>query len=88
MFGFHYQALQNMLGVKRKVIVDGIEYEGYEILSVEWELKTNLFGVKVIYTDDDTKTKRLKTHYFRVGNDVNINEIIDEVHKLHGKDIL
>ena len=77
-----------MLAVKKKVIVDDIEYEGYEILSVEWELKTNLFGVKVIYTDDDTKTKRLKTHYFRVGNNVEINDIIDEVHKLHGKDIL
>lgn len=83
-----FQAQQNMLAVRKKVIVDGIEYEGYEILSVEWELKTNLFGVKVIYTDDDTKTKRLKTHYFRVENDVDINEIIDEVHKLHGKDIL
>lgn len=77
-----------MLGVKKQVIVDGIQYEGYEIISVEWELQTNLFGVKVIYTDDDTKTKKLKTHYFRVGNDVDINEIIDEVHKLHGKDIL
>lgn len=77
-----------MLAVKKQVIVDGIQYEGYEIISVEWELQTNLFGVKVIYTDDDTKTKKLKTHYFRVGNDVDINEIIDEVHKLHGKDIL
>ena len=72
-----------MLAVKRKVIVDDVEYEGYEILSVEWELKTNLFGVKVIYTDDDTKTKRLKTHYFRVGNNVEINDIIEETHKLH-----
>lgn len=77
-----------MLAVKKNIIVDGIQYEGYEIISVEWELKTNLFGVKVIYTDEDTKTKKLKTHYFRVGNDVDINEIIDEVHKLHGKDIL
>lgn len=77
-----------MLEVKKNIIVDGIQYEGYEIISVEWELKTNLFGVKVIYTDEDTKTKKLKTHYFRVGNDVDINEIIDEVHKLHGKDIL
>ena len=68
-----------MLAVKRKVIVDDVEYEGYEILSVEWELKTNLFGVKVIYTDDDTKTKRLKTHYFRVGNNVEINDIIEEL---------
>lgn len=72
-----------MLAVKKQVIVDGIQYEGYEIISVEWELQTNLFGVKVIYTDDDTRTKRLKTHYFRVGNDVNINEIIEETHKLH-----
>lgn len=72
-----------MLAVKRKVIVDEVEYEGYEILSVEWELKANLFGVKVIYTDDDTRTKRLKTHYFRVGDNVDINEIIEEIHKLH-----
>jgi hypothetical protein len=77
-----------MLAVKKKVIVDEVEYEGYEIFSVEWELKNNLFGVKVIYTDNDTETKKLKTHYFRVGDDVNINEIIDEIHKLHGKDIL
>ncbi len=72
-----------MLEVKKKVLVDDVEYEGYQILSVEWDLQNDLFGVKVIYTDEDTKTKKLKTHYFRVGNDVDINKIIEQVHQLH-----
>jgi hypothetical protein len=72
-----------MLEVKQKVIIDDVEYEGYQILTVEWDLQNDLFGVKVIYIDEDTKTKKLKTHYFRVGNDVDINEIIKKVHQLH-----
>jgi len=72
-----------MLVVDKKINVDGIEYEGYEILSVEWDLQNDLFSVKVLYKDDDYKTKRVKNHYFRVPDQVDINEIIEQIHKIH-----
>jgi hypothetical protein len=72
-----------MLVVDKKVFIDGTEYEGYTILSVEWDLQNDLFGVKVIYRDVETSTKKLKTYYFKVGNEVDINEIIKQTHQLH-----
>lgn len=72
-----------MLVVDKKIFIDGVEYEGYTILSVEWDLQNDLFGVKVIYRDTDTATKKLKTYYFKVGNEVDINDIIKQTHQLH-----
>jgi hypothetical protein len=75
--------------VHKKVIVDGVEYEHYQIKKIEWDLDTLNIGVVVIYYDNENKFgSKIKTHYFNVGNDIDVDDLIDKVKIIHGKDIL
>ncbi len=71
------------------MIVDGVEYEHYQIKKIEWDLDTLNIGVVVIYYDNENKFgSKIKTHYFNVGNDIDVDDLIDKVKIIHGKDIL
>jgi hypothetical protein len=75
--------------VHKKVIVDGVEYEHYQIKKIEWDLDTLNIGVVVIYYDNENKFgSKIKTHYFNVGNDIDVDDLIEKVKIIHGKDIL
>lgn len=75
--------------VHKKVIVDGVEYEHYQIKKIEWDLDTLNIGVVIIYYDNENKFgSKIKTHYFNVGNNVDVDELIEKVKIIHGKDIL
>ena len=75
--------------VHKKVIVDGVEYEHYQIKKIEWDLDTLNIGVIVIYYDNENKFgSKIKTHYFNVGNDIDVDDLIEKVKIIHGKDIL
>lgn len=70
--------------VHKKVIIDNIEYERYEINKVEWTFKKNLVGVVVIYYDDENKSGSLiRTHYFKGKEEINVNELIEQVIRIH-----
>ena len=70
--------------VHKKVILDGIEYEHYQIKRLEWDLDTFLVGVMVIYYDDENKhAARIKTHYFNTGEQVDVDKLIEQVKRLH-----
>lgn len=75
--------------VHKKVIVDGVEYEHYQIKKIEWDLDTLNIGVVIIYYDNENKFgSKIKTHYFNVGNNVDVDDLIEKVKIIHGKDIL
>lgn len=75
--------------VHKNVIIDGVEYEYYQIKKIEWDLDTLNIGVVVIYYDNENKYgSKIKTHYFNVGNNVDVDDLIDKVKIIHGKDIL
>lgn len=70
--------------VHKKVIVDGIEYERYHIKRLEWDLDTLIVGMMVLYYDDEDKEAvKIKTHYFNMGEEVDVNKLIEQVKSLH-----
>jgi hypothetical protein len=75
--------------VHKKVIVDGVEYEQYQIKKIEWDLETLIIGVIVIYYDNENKFgSKIKTHYFNVGNEVDVDGLIKQVKQIHATGIL
>lgn len=75
--------------VHKKVIVDGVEYEHYQIKKIEWDLDSLNIGVVIIYYDNENKFgSKIKTHYFNVGNNIDVDDLIEKVKIIHGKDIL
>lgn len=74
--------------VHNKVILDGVEYEKYQIKQLVWDLDTRLIGLVVIYYDEDTKASKIKTHYFQEQEEIDVWELIEKVKILHnGKNI-
>jgi len=74
--------------VHKKVIVDGVEYEHYQIKKIEWDLETLIIGVMVIYYDNENKFgSKIKTHYFNVGNEIDVDDLIDKVKSIHATSI-
>lgn len=67
------------------ILLDGVVYEGYEIISVEWNLKTNVFSVKVEYLNLTQSRKTARNYPLKVGGDVLINEVIETIHQQHNK---
>lgn len=77
-----------MLRVIKNIVWDNTEYTGYEIYSIEWILGKDEFNVVVVYLNTKNKFNKIVKHKFEVGNDVNIDEMINKVHILHdGKNI-
>jgi hypothetical protein len=75
--------------VHKKVIVNGVEYEHYQIKKIEWDLDTLNIGVVVIYYDNQNKFgSRIKTHYFNIGDEIDVNDLIEKVKIIHGENIL
>jgi len=73
--------------VHKKVIIDDVEYEQYQIKQLTYDLDTRLIGMVVIYYDEDTKASKIKTHYFQAQEEIDVWEIIEKVKILHnGKD--
>ena len=67
------------------IVLDGIEFDRYEIVSVEWNLRTGVFSVMVEYLNLTQSKKLARTYPLEVGGDVSINEVIETIHQLHEK---
>ena len=67
------------------ILIDGVAYDRYEIISVEWNLQTNIFSVKVYYLNQSQSKSTTRTYPLEVGGDVSINEVIETIHQLHKK---
>ena len=67
------------------ILIDGVAYDRNEIISVEWNLQTNIFSVKVYYLNQSQSKSTTRTYPLEVGGDVSINEVIETIHQLHEK---
>ena len=75
--------------VHKQVIMDGVQYEHYQIKKIEWDLESLIIGVMVIYYDDENKFgSKIKTHYFNVGNNIDVDDLIEKVKDIHATSIL
>ena len=75
--------------VHKQVIMDGVQYEHYQIKKIEWDLETLIIGVMVIYYDNENKFgSKIKTHYFNVGNEIDVDDLIKQVKDIHATGIL
>ena len=64
--------------------IDGFQYQGYLIQSVEWDLQTNILNVKVNYTINKGRKMKLKSYFYNVEDKkIQINKVVEQIHKLH-----
>ena len=70
--------------VHKKTIINDIEYTRYKIRKLEWDLDSLIVGLVVLYyIGEDNDPDLIKTHYFKTNGEVNVNELLDKVKKLH-----
>jgi hypothetical protein len=70
--------------VHKKTIINNIEYTRYNIKKLEWDLDSLIVGLVVLYyIGEDNDPDLIKTHYFKTNGDVDVNELLDKVKKLH-----
>ena len=60
-------------------------YDRYEIISVQWDLMTDIFSIKVKYLNLVKSKVRVIDYPLDVHGDVVINDAINEIHKLNEK---
>lgn len=73
------------LAQKGDIVIDGVLYDRYEIISVEWNLQLNIFSVKVDYLNQSQSKSTSRSYPLKVGGDVSINEVIETIHNIHNK---
>jgi ABC-type sulfate transport system substrate-binding protein len=73
------------LSVNKHIEYNGQEYTGYEIVGVEWIFTSDTFNVmtEYFYKAHNKNIRKLVKHNFKVGNDVDVDGVINMVHKLH-----
>lgn len=77
-----------MLKVTKPITWDNVEYTGYEVYGIEWVLAKDEFYVVVVYLNNKRRFNKVVKHKFDVGNNVDIDNMINKVHSLHdGKNI-
>jgi hypothetical protein len=71
--------------VIKPVMWNDQEYTGYEIVGVEWIFNSDTFNVmtEYFYNRHNKNIRKLVKHNFDVGNDVDVDGVINMVHKLH-----
>jgi hypothetical protein len=70
--------------VHKKTIINDIEYTRYKIRKLEWDLDSLIVGLVVLYyIGEDNDPDLIKTHYFKTNGEVDVNELLDKVKKLH-----
>jgi hypothetical protein len=73
------------LKVEKQITWNGQQFSGYEIVGIEWIFRGDIFYVLTEYFWN-AKTQNIRKvikHEFKVSNDVNVDEMINKVHKLH-----
>jgi hypothetical protein len=70
--------------VHKKTIINNVEYTRYKIKKLEWDLDSLIVGLVILYyIGEDNDPDLIKTHYFKTNGEVDVNELLDKVKKLH-----
>jgi hypothetical protein len=70
--------------VHKKTTINNIDYSRYKIKKLEWDLDSLMLGlITFYYIGEDNDPDLIKTHYFKVKGEVDVNELIDKVKLIH-----
>jgi hypothetical protein len=72
------------LKVKKDVMWGNQQFNGYEIIGIEWLFRNDTIYVLTEYFYTNQNVRRLVKHPFPGGTDVNVDKLIEQVHKLNG----
>jgi len=77
-----------MLNINKKLILEGIEYDGYQIESMEINFQTNLVSIKVSYYNRSKHLKLVRDYPIKIGDEINLQDAVDQIHEIHNNIII
>lgn len=76
-----------MLNVNKKLILDGVEYDGYTIESMEINFLNDLVTINVSYFNRTKHLKTVRNYKVDIGDEINLEDAVNQIHEIH-KNIL
>lgn len=77
-----------MLNINKKLILEGIEYDGYQIESMEINFQTDLVSIKVSYYNRSKHLKSVRDYPIKIGDEINLQDAVDQIHQIHNNIIV
>lgn len=77
-----------MLNINKKLILEGIEYDGYQIESMEINFQTDLVSIKVSYYNRSKHLKSVRDYPIKIGDEINLQDAVDQIHEIHNNIIV
>ena len=77
-----------MLNINKKLILEGIEYDGYQIESMEINFQTNLVSIKVSYYNRSKHLKSVRDYPIKIGDEINLLDAVNQIHEIHNNIIV
>jgi hypothetical protein len=77
-----------MLNVNKKLILEGIEYDGYQIESMEINFQTDLVSIKVSYYNRSKHLKSVRDYPIKIGDEINLLDAVNQIHEIHNNIIV
>ena len=72
------------LRTKKQVVWGDEIYDGFEIIGIEWLFRSDTIYVLTEYFYSNKNIRRLVRHPFPGGQNVNVDQLIEQVQQLHG----
>lgn len=72
-----------MLNINKKLILEGIEYDGYSIETMEINFQTNAISIKVSYFNRAKHLKSVRDYPIKIGDEINLADAVDQIHEIH-----
>lgn len=77
-----------MLNINKKLILEGIEYDGYQIESMEINFQTDLVSIKVSYYNRSKHLKSVRDYPIKIGDEINLQDAVNQIHQIHNNIIV
>ena len=77
-----------MLNVNKKLVLEGIEYDGYQIELMEINFQTDAVSIKVSYFSRTKHLKLVRDYPIRIGDEINLQDAVDQIHEIHNNIIV
>ena len=77
-----------MLNINKKLILEGIEYDGYQIESMEINFQTDAVSIKVSYFNRAKHLKLVRDYPIKIGDEINLQDAVDQIHEIHNNIIV
>ena len=77
-----------MLNINKKLILEGIEYDGYQIESMEINFQTDLVSIKVSYYNRSKHLKSVRDYPIKIGDEINLLDAVNQIHEIHNNIIV